>query len=102
MQSFCSAYKLGVASKAASGPKVRKSYLLRAGAGNASICNNLKLDCVHAELRFTCWMGAYPGLTEHFAKANLDPKANQWDKVPFLSCSAAAGVQGSESEADLS
>ena len=34
-----------------------------------------------AELRFTCWMGAYPGLTNHFSKANLDPKANQWDKV---------------------
>ncbi len=32
-------------------------------------------------LRFTCWMGAYPGLTEHFHKANLDPKVNQWDKV---------------------
>ena len=33
------------------------------------------------DLRFTCWMGAYPGLTEHFHKANLDPKVNQWDKV---------------------
>jgi hypothetical protein len=58
--------------------------LQQAGIRNASICNNLKLECVHAELRFTCWMGAYPGLTEHFAKANLDPKANQWDKVPFF------------------
>ena len=33
------------------------------------------------DIRFTCWMGAYPGLTQHFSKANLDPKANQWDKV---------------------
>ncbi len=37
-----------------------------------------------SDLRFTCWMGAYPGLTGHFDKANLDPKSNQWDKV-FLS-----------------
>ncbi len=44
-----------------------------------------QLDCPHADLRFTCWMGAYPGLTEHFAKANLDPKANQWDKVTLPS-----------------
>ena len=34
-----------------------------------------------SELRFTCWMGAYPGLTQHFEKANLDPKSNQWDKA---------------------
>ena len=34
-----------------------------------------------SDLRFTCWMGAYPGLTEHFEKANLDPKSNQWNKV---------------------
>lgn len=45
-----------------------------------------------SELRFTCWMGAYPGLTQHFEKANLDPKSNQWDKVhsfggPLDTCS---------------
>lgn len=34
-----------------------------------------------SDIRFTCWMGAYPGLTQHFSKANLDPKANHWDKV---------------------
>ena len=45
-------------------------------------CVKAMMWSVRAELRFTCWMGAYPGLTEHFAKANLDPKANQWDKVP--------------------
>jgi hypothetical protein len=26
-------------------------------------------------------MGAYPMLTAHFAAANLDPQANNWDKV---------------------
>jgi hypothetical protein len=36
------------------------------------------------DIRFTCWMGAYPGLTEHFVRANLDPKANQWDKVGLI------------------
>lgn len=28
-----------------------------------------------------CWAGAYPGLSAHFAAANLDPKANNWNKV---------------------
>lgn len=27
------------------------------------------------------WVGAYPGLAAHFAAANLDPKANNWNKV---------------------
>lgn len=32
-------------------------------------------------IRFSCWAGAYPGLTGHFALANLDPKQNNWNKV---------------------
>ncbi|BDA47074.1 probable protein XRP2 at N-terminal half [Coccomyxa sp. Obi] len=43
-------------------------------------------------LRFTCWMGAYPGLTEHFHKANLDPKVNQWDKVHDVSPEEGEGT----------
>jgi len=34
-----------------------------------------------SDVRFGCWMGAYPMLTAHFAAANLDPQANNWDKV---------------------
>lgn len=30
---------------------------------------------------FSCWRGAYPGLTEHFAKARLDPTKNTWAQV---------------------
>ena len=32
-------------------------------------------------MRFSCWMGAYPTLSGHFAAANLDPQSNMWDKV---------------------
>ena len=32
-------------------------------------------------IRIACWAGAYPGLTEHFAAANLDPNSNHWSKV---------------------
>ncbi|GIL81668.1 hypothetical protein Vretifemale_10675 [Volvox reticuliferus] len=30
---------------------------------------------------FSCWRGAYPGLTEHFHKARLDPTKNTWRQV---------------------
>jgi len=30
---------------------------------------------------FSCWRGAYPGLTAHFAAAELDPSVNTWDKI---------------------
>ena len=36
-------------------------------------------DC--SSVRFSCWMGAYPTLSGHFAAANLDPQSNMWDKV---------------------
>jgi len=42
-----------------------------------------------AGLRFSCWMGAYPGLTSHFAAASLDPLRNAWDRV--LDVDAAFG-----------
>jgi hypothetical protein len=29
-------------------------------------------------IRISCWAGAYPGLTAHFAAANLDPRNNHW------------------------
>ena len=32
-------------------------------------------------LRFSCWMGAYPGLAAHFRAAGLNPGNNHWDKV---------------------
>ncbi|PSC71693.1 tubulin binding cofactor [Micractinium conductrix] len=32
-------------------------------------------------IRIACWSGAYPGATQHFAAANLDPQNNQWNKV---------------------
>lgn len=32
-------------------------------------------------IKFSCWNGAYPGLTQHFAAASLDPKSNNWNKV---------------------
>ena len=50
-----------------------------------------------SDLRFTCWMGAYPGLTEHFDKANLDPKSNQWNKVRPPGCC----MRGSFARLDL-
>lgn len=34
-----------------------------------------------SNVRFNCWMGAYPSLTSHFLAANLDPKQNNWNKV---------------------
>ncbi|GLC56133.1 hypothetical protein PLESTB_001072300 [Pleodorina starrii] len=30
---------------------------------------------------FSCWRGAYPGLTEHFKRARLDPTKNTWKQV---------------------
>mmetsp|Transcript_18560 Transcript_18560/g.60486 ORF Transcript_18560/g.60486 Transcript_18560/m.60486 type:complete len:411 (-) Transcript_18560:1778-3010(-) len=33
------------------------------------------------DITFSCWMGAYPGLSEQFVAANLDPLANNWRKV---------------------
>ena len=36
-------------------------------------------DC--SGLRVGCWVGAYPGLTTHFAAASLDPSANAWTRV---------------------
>ena len=32
-------------------------------------------------LRFSCWMGAYPGLAAHFRAAGLNPGNNHWDKA---------------------
>jgi len=32
-------------------------------------------------LRFSCWMGAYPGLGAHFGAAGLNPGSNHWDKA---------------------
>lgn len=32
-------------------------------------------------INISCWNGAYPGLTQHFAAASLDPKSNNWNKV---------------------
>lgn len=32
-------------------------------------------------LRFSCWMGAYPGLAAHFRSAGLNPGNNHWDKA---------------------
>ncbi len=32
-------------------------------------------------ITITCWAGAYPGLNQHFLAANLDPKANHWNKA---------------------
>ncbi|KAK9862137.1 hypothetical protein WJX84_009854 [Apatococcus fuscideae] len=37
------------------------------------------------EIRVACWMGAYPGLTQHFFTCNLDPTRNQWNKMNDLS-----------------
>ncbi|GAB4819794.1 hypothetical protein N2152v2_006840 [Parachlorella kessleri] len=34
-----------------------------------------------AGITISCWAGAYPGLSAHFLAANLDPKANHWNKV---------------------
>jgi len=31
-----------------------------------------------SEIAFSCWRGAYHGLTEHFAQANLKPEASTW------------------------
>ncbi|KAK3241757.1 hypothetical protein CYMTET_48505 [Cymbomonas tetramitiformis] len=33
------------------------------------------------DISFKCWMGAYPGLVEHFKSADLDPSINTWYKV---------------------
>ncbi|DBA96359.1 TPA: hypothetical protein ACH3X3_002534 [Trebouxia sp. C0006] len=43
-----------------------------------------------SDVRFGCWMGAYPMLTAHFAAANLDPQANNWDKVYDISAEDGA------------
>jgi protein XRP2 len=32
-------------------------------------------------IKISCWTGAYPGLTAHFAAASLDPAANHWQNV---------------------
>lgn len=32
-------------------------------------------------ITIACWAGAYPGLSAHFAAANLDPKQNHWSNV---------------------
>ena len=33
---------------------------------------------------FSCWRGAYPGLTEHLKAADLDPEVNTWRQVWLL------------------
>jgi len=33
------------------------------------------------DIKIGCWTGAYPGLTEQFKKADLDPSVNTWNKV---------------------
>ena len=43
------------------------------------------------DVKIGCWMGAYPGLTNHFKEASLDAKSNHWDKVD--SCIHAAGLE---------
>ncbi|GFR49912.1 hypothetical protein Agub_g12020, partial [Astrephomene gubernaculifera] len=32
-------------------------------------------------ITFSCWRGAYPGLSEHFKRARLDPDRNTWMQV---------------------
>ncbi|KAG2443109.1 hypothetical protein HYH02_009522 [Chlamydomonas schloesseri] len=32
-------------------------------------------------IKFSCWRGAYPGLTQHFSNAKLDPSKNTWMQV---------------------
>ena len=41
-------------------------------------------------IKVSCWSGAYPGLTAHFAAAQLDPTKNQWNKVYDGSAGAEA------------
>ncbi|KAK9840651.1 hypothetical protein WJX81_007029 [Elliptochloris bilobata] len=41
-------------------------------------------------LRFSCWMGAYPGLAAHFRAAGLNPGNNHWDKVQDISADSGA------------
>ena len=36
-------------------------------------------------LRFSCWMGAYPGLAAHFNAAGLNPMGSNWDKARLQS-----------------
>lgn len=39
-------------------------------------CSNVKIGC---------WRGSYPGLTSHFAEANLDPTRNHWQEAKDIS-----------------
>eukprot|EP00240_Pyramimonas_obovata_P006996 CAMPEP_0118922838 /NCGR_PEP_ID=MMETSP1169-20130426/1617_1 /TAXON_ID=36882 /ORGANISM="Pyramimonas obovata, Strain CCMP722" /LENGTH=180 /DNA_ID=CAMNT_0006863763 /DNA_START=211 /DNA_END=750 /DNA_ORIENTATION=+ len=50
-------------------------------------CQRLDIGCycftkpsieTSSEITFSCWRGAYNGLTSHFASADLDPEANTW------------------------
>lgn len=34
-----------------------------------------------SSIKISYWTGAYPGLNQHFALANLDPTKNQWNRV---------------------
>jgi protein XRP2 len=43
-------------------------------------------------IRIACWAGAYPQLAQHFAAANLDPAANQWNKVYDASAEEEEGA----------
>jgi protein XRP2 len=47
-----------------------------------------------ADLTFTCWSGAYPGLAAHFRAAGLDPGANAWDKVHDTDAEKEGGGEG--------
>lgn len=49
-------------------------------------------------IKISCWPGAYPGLTQHFAAANLDPFKNQWSKV----YDASAGANGESQNYNIS
>lgn len=40
------------------------------------------------DIRFKCWNVRYPGLSEQFVAANLDPNTNQWNKVYDASAGA--------------
>ena len=40
-----------------------------------------------SSIKFSYWAGAYPGLSQHFALANLDPTKNQWNRVYDASAS---------------
>lgn len=53
-------------------------------------CANLKIGLYCATqpsietstcVEFSCWRGAYPGLTQHFGAAKLDPSKNTWMQV---------------------